>query len=228
MTWWQSRATLLPAIALAGGVGIGGALFLAADVSGQDKPSEKSKSAPAAKSAAPAKPAAPAARPAAPAAGAAPAVGAVAQPAAPQVVMPDPNKILLLLRTSLLTLSDAVRTGNYSVLLDSAAPAFREANPPARLAQVFAPLAQNGPDLSVVAVTAPQLVEAPAIDQLGRLRLKGFFPSNPIQINFEVVYIPVDNRWRLLGLAVSSSQPPPVAQTGAVPAPPPPAAKPAA
>ena len=221
MTWWQSRAALVPAIALGVGIGIGGAVFLAADVSGQDKPSEKSKSAPAAKSAAPAKPAAPAAKPAAPAA------AAVAQPAAPQVVMPDPSKMVLLLRTSLLTLNDAVRTGNYSVLLESAAPAFREANPPARLAQVFAPLAQQGPDLSVVAVTSPQLTEAPVLDQLGRLRLKGFFPSNPIQINFEVVYVAVDNRWRLLALAVASPQPPPV-QTGAVPAPPPPPARPAA
>jgi hypothetical protein len=223
MTWWQSRRAVLPAIALVVGVGIGGAVFLAADVSGQDKPSEKAKTAPAAKSAAPAKPAAPAAGPAA---GAAPAVGVLTPPAATQVVMPDANKILLLLRTSLLTLNDAVRTGNYTVLLDTAAPGFREANPPARLAQVFAPLAQQGPDLSVVAVTGPQLVEAPVLDQSGRLRLKGFFPSNPVQIHFEVVYVPVDGRWRLLGLAVSSAQRPPVAHTGAVPAPAPrPAAK---
>jgi hypothetical protein len=142
--------------------------------------------------------------------------------------MPGPDKLVLLLRTSLLTLNDAVRTGNYSVLLETAAPGFREANPPARLAQVFAPLAQQGPDLSVVAVTAPQLTEAPVLDQSGRLRLKGYFPSTPVQINFEVVWVPVDGRWRLLGLGVASAPPPPVAHTGTVapPAPPPqPAAK---
>jgi hypothetical protein len=115
---------------VAAGVGL---WFFAADVSGQDKPSTKSKAS-STKTAAPAPTAA---KPAAPTAGsaakplttgattkpAAPAVAAQARPPAPpQVAMPDANKIVLLLRTSLLTLNDAVRTGNYSVLRDTAAP----------------------------------------------------------------------------------------------------------
>jgi hypothetical protein len=50
------------------------------------------------------------------------------------------------------------------------------------------------------------------------LRLKGYFPGEPVQINFELLYQVVDGRWRLFGLSVqpsSSSKVPPQAGAGA-------------
>ena len=44
-------------------------------------------------------------------------------PLPPQVVMPDAEKIVLLLRVTLITLNDAVQTGNFTVLRDMGAPA---------------------------------------------------------------------------------------------------------
>lgn len=127
-----------------------------------------------------------------------------APPAQTQVVMPDADKILLLVRTTLLTLNDAVQTGNYTVLRDVAAPGFREANSAARLTQIFANLAQRGIDLTPVAVMAPQLTAAPSIDpKSGMLHLKGYFPGQPVQLNFEVLYQPVAGRWRMFGLSVN-------------------------
>jgi len=52
---------------------------------------------------------------------------------APHVAMPEAEKIVLLLRTTLLTLNDALRTANFTVLCDVSAPGFREANSGARL-----------------------------------------------------------------------------------------------
>jgi hypothetical protein len=100
---------------------------------------------------------------------------------------------------------------------------FRDANSAARLAQAFSDLASRGVDLSVVSVIAPQLTEAPTLDQQdGTLHLKGYFPGQPDQINFEVIYQSVGSRWRLFGLSVqpsSPTQPPPVASgTPAAPA----------
>jgi hypothetical protein len=66
------------------------------------------------------------------------------------------------------------------------------------------------------------------IDQNSRLRLKGYFPVNSLQINFEVVLEPVDGRWRLAGLAVTPVQAAPVAQAAPATAPAKTAAKPAA
>lgn len=124
----------------------------------------------------------------------------------PQVVMPDAEKIVLLLRSTLLTLGDAIDTGNFTVLRDKGAPGFRETNSAARLSQSFSDLAARGIDLSVVSVIAPQLTEPPALDQqAGMLRLKGYFPSQPVQINFEMIYQAVGGRWRLFGLSVQPS-----------------------
>jgi hypothetical protein len=49
------------------------------------------------------------------------------------------------------------------------------------------------------------------------LRLKGYFPGQPVQINFEMLFQAVDGRWRLFGLSVQpgpavAAQSPPAAQ----------------
>jgi hypothetical protein len=107
------------------------------------------------------------------------------------------------LRTTLVTLNDAIQTGNFTVLRDVGAPGFRNANTPSRLSQAFANLASQGVDLSAVTVIAPQFAETPALDQQkNMLHLKGYFPGQPVQINFEVLYQSVGGHWRLFGLSV--------------------------
>jgi hypothetical protein len=130
--------------------------------------------------------------------------------AQPQAVMPDAEKIVLLLRTTLVTLNDAIQTGNFTVLRDVGAPSFSDANSAARLSQSFLDLASKGVDLSAVTVIAPQLTEPPALDQQkGMLHLKGYFPGNPVQINFEVLYQSIGGHWRLFGLSVQPGPPTP-------------------
>ncbi len=148
-----------------------------------------------------------------------------AKPAASQVVMPDAEKIVLLLRTTLITLNDAIQTGNFTVMRDMAAPGFRDANTAGRLAQSFSDLASKGIDLSPTSVIAPQLTEPPRLDQAkGMLRLKGYFPGQPVQINFEMLFQAVGGRWRLFGLSVQpgpavAAQSAPAAQNAPKPAP---------
>jgi hypothetical protein len=128
--------------------------------------------------------------------------------AAQQVAMPDAEKIVLLLRTTLLTLNDAIETGNFTVLRDEGAPGFRDANTPARLSQAFSDLASKHVDLSPVSILSPQLTEPPGLDQpKGMLHLKGYFPGQPVQINFEVLYQAVGGRWQLFGLSVQPAAP---------------------
>ncbi len=99
---------------------------------------------------------------------------APAAPPASQVVMPDAEKIVLLLRVAMVTLNDALQTGNFTVLRDMGAPGFREANTAARLSQSFSDLAAKGIDLSSVTIIAPQLTDPPGLDQANNmLRLKG-------------------------------------------------------
>ena len=128
--------------------------------------------------------------------------------------MPDAEKIVLLLRNTLITLNDAIQTGNFTVLRDRAAPGFREANSAARLGQIFSDLTSRGVDLSVVSVISPQLTETPTLDQeKGMLSIKGYFPGQPVQIDFEVLYQSVGGRWRLFGLSVQPATPTPPPQS---------------
>jgi hypothetical protein len=62
-------------------------------------------------------------------------------------------------------------------------------------------------DLSVVSVITPQLTEAPTLDQeKGMLHIKGYFPGQPVQINFEMLCEAVGGRWQLFGISVNPSQ----------------------
>lgn len=144
-----------------------------------------------------------------------------AAPAAGQLAMPNAEKIVLLLRNTLIGLNDALQTGNFTVLRDKAAPGFRDANSAAKLGQIFSNLASSGIDLSTVSVATPQLSANPVLDQQrGMLQLKGFFPLQPTPVAFEVLYQSVEGRWRLFGISVQPATPSPQAATK-MPAPPP-------
>jgi len=116
------------------------------------------------------------------------------------------EQALYLIRSTLLTLNDANRTGNYTVLRDLAAPDFQAKNSAAELAQIFSDLRRRNFDLFAVALAAPQLVSAPGLDENKMLRLTGFFPTRPQQINFDLLFQNVGGQWRLFGIAVSTPQ----------------------
>ncbi len=125
------------------------------------------------------------------------------QAAVPDVVLPSAETTLILIRATLLTLNDALRTGNYTVLRDVASPSFREANTAGRLYEIFLDLNAKHIDLSSVAILAPQVPQAPSIDQNRRLHIAGYFPGSPIQLNFDLIFEAVNNQWRLFGLSVN-------------------------
>jgi hypothetical protein len=128
------------------------------------------------------------------------------------------EQTLYLIRSTLLTLNDANRSGNYSVLRDLAAPDFQVRNTAADLAQIFADLRRRNFDLFATAVMAPQLAAAPALDAKHMLHVTGYFPTRPLQINFDLTFHVVGGQWRLFGIAVATPEAPPLqAQTPANP-----------
>jgi hypothetical protein len=123
----------------------------------------------------------------------------------------DRNGTLMLVRTTLLALDHANKTGNYTVLRDMGAPGFQAANTAARLTEIFNKLRNENLDLSGVAVLDPQFSLSPQIEPTGMLHMTGFFPSVPSQVNFELLFAPVEGRWRLFGISVNVAQSAPVA-----------------
>ncbi len=135
------------------------------------------------------------------------------QPRAPALaaqgnVVPKTEALLMMIRTTLIALNHANRTGNYTVLRDLAAPSFQATNNPARLGQIFAKLRAKNLDLSPIVLVSPQLLAKPAITAQGMLHIRGLFPTRPLQINFELLFQPVTGHWRLFGLSVKEGQAP--------------------
>ncbi|WP_246664197.1 hypothetical protein [Tardiphaga sp. P9-11] len=130
--------------------------------------------------------------------------------ATPKPAQIDRNGVLILIRSSLLALDQANKTGNYTVLRDLGAPGF-QSNTAARLAEIFAKQRTDNLDLSGVAAIDPQLTVMPQIEPNGLMRMAGLFPSVPSQVNFELAFAPVNGQWRLFGISVSIGQAAPAA-----------------
>jgi hypothetical protein len=144
-----------------------------------------------------------------------PAPDSVAKPAqASQTI--SPSQAVYLVRSTLMMLNDANRSGNYSVLRDLAAPDFQAGNSAADLAQSFADLRRRNFDLFAAALLAPQFTAGPALDANGRLRLTGFFPTRPLRISFDLTFQSVSGEWRLLAVSVATP-PAPATQSQTAP-----------
>ena len=133
-------------------------------------------------------------------------------PAAPKPANIDRNGVLILIRSSLLALDQANKTGNYTVLRDIGAPGF-QVNSAAKLGEIFAKLRNDKIDLSGVAVLDPQLSLLPQIESNGLMHMTGLFPSVPSQVNFDLAYAAVNGQWRLFGISVGLGSAAPVAPT---------------
>ncbi len=151
---------------------------------------------------------------------------AFAQSGAPRSgpAMPDSLKMNMLIRTTLIALSQANATGNYSVLRDLGSPDFQLNNTQAKLTEAFTELRRRKLDFSPVLFFDPKLVREPTIDDAGRLRLTGFIDTQPEQVTFDMMFAQVNNEWRLFGVAVEMRNNPDPAPSQKQPASPPVAA----
>ena len=87
------------------------------------------------------------------------------------------SRIKILLRTTLIALNHANRTGNYAVLRDLGTPEFKTTYTPADLAAAFAKIREQKVDLSPIAVVDPVYKTPIPIDEKGVLKIDGHFPT---------------------------------------------------
>lgn len=125
-----------------------------------------------------------------------------AAPAAPKLLVPDSQGLAVLIQNTLIALSHANLTGNYSVLRDLAAPGFQKLNSTKRLTASFADLRVRNVNLSPIVLFQPKLIGETAIDDKGFLRMAGFYETQPLQVHFNLVFQPVAGVWRLFEISV--------------------------
>jgi hypothetical protein len=121
--------------------------------------------------------------------------------------VPTERGLEVLVRTSLLSFNDANITGNYTVLHDKLSKPFRQEFPPERLKEAFREFSEKNVDIELVAVLKPTYEPAPTIDSEGKLVVRGYFPTEPIRVNFNLAFIPSDGEWKLIRLNVKLDKP---------------------
>lgn len=121
--------------------------------------------------------------------------------------IPDQYKINMLIRTTLIALSQANQTGNYSVLRDLGTPQFQAINSDARLAEIFSELRQRNLDLSPILFFDPTMIRPPALQDDGMLRTTGFIDTKPERVLFDMGFQPIEGRWRLTAIVVEIKAP---------------------
>jgi len=129
--------------------------------------------------------------------------------------MPSDDRLVVMIRSTLMALNQANATGNYTGLQEMAAPSFQKVKSPTRLTEVFAELRHRNLDLSPILLLQPRLLRNPEMNAQGMLRITGFFPTAPERVNFNLIFQPVQGRWRFFSIAVNTTR---VQQAVAAPA----------
>ena len=127
----------------------------------------------------------------------------------PRLAMPSDDKLVMLINSALIALNQANATGNYTVLRQMAAPGFQQANSAEKLAKAFSQLRSRNLDLSPILLFQPKLYRRPEMNDQGMLRVMGFFPTSPERVNFDLIFQPVQGKWRLYGIAANAAAPAP-------------------
>lgn len=122
-----------------------------------------------------------------------------------KVAVPHNLVLVQLVRSTMIALNHANFTGNYTVLRDLGAPSFRDANSSARLAAIFSNIRGKKLELRPLLVVNPVFTPPPGFDKNGLLRLRGYFPTRPERVNFNLSYQVLANRWRLFGISVGTT-----------------------
>ena len=135
--------------------------------------------------------------------------------------------LTVIIKDAIIALNHANMTGNYSVLRDMGTPVFRESFDQTALAAAFANLRVRKIDLSPAYFLSPNLTKKPELNKDNELVLVGFFPTQPLQIQFELRFMQLDGRWRVAGIGVDAVPPSASQASAAASAPPAPARQPA-
>lgn len=111
-----------------------------------------------------------------------------------------------LINSHLIGVHHANISGNYTVLRDLGTFQFRQKNTAAVLTDRFKVLRDNKLDLSVVASNKPVFTAPLKIENGVLLHVKGYYPTKPVLLTFDVVFRNELSSWRLHNVALGTAK----------------------
>jgi hypothetical protein len=112
------------------------------------------------------------------------------------------------IKGSLLSFNDANVTGNYTVFHAKLAKAFRDEHGPDKIAAVFKGFRELNIDFDIIAAKTPVSTAEPTIDDRGVLNLRGYFPTEPSRVSYDLDFVMSDGEWKLIRINVSVKEAP--------------------
>ena len=122
--------------------------------------------------------------------------------------VPNERVLEALVKVTLLTFNDANVTGNYTVFHAKASRPFRQQFTPEKLQETFKDFAEKNIDFDIIAAYKPVYDPPPKVDTAGRLLVKGYFPTEPTRVVYDLDFIPSDGEWKLISINVKTERAP--------------------
>jgi hypothetical protein len=133
---------------------------------------------------------------------------ALAASSAAQNRVPSERALEALVKVTLISFNDANVTGNYTVFHAKLSKPFRQQFAPERLAETFKDFVDKQIDLDAIAAYKPVYDPAPRVDDQGKLVVKGYFPTEPARVVYDLAFIPSDGEWKLISINVKTERAP--------------------
>ena len=133
---------------------------------------------------------------------------AVAGGALAQSRVPGELALEALVKAMLLSFNDANVTRNYTVFHAKLSKPFRQQFSPERLEETFKDFARKEIDFDIIAAYKPVYDPEPRVDDDGKLLVRGYFPTEPARVVYDLKFIPSDGEWKLVSINIKTERAP--------------------
>jgi hypothetical protein len=117
--------------------------------------------------------------------------------------LPADDELRVMADTAMLRLGRAINARDFTEFYTRLAKIFKSQTTPEALFNAFKSFAEQNIDLTSLEGNVPVFNLPPAVNDDGILMLKGYYPSQPPIVYFEIKYIYEHPDWKLFGINVS-------------------------
>jgi hypothetical protein len=121
--------------------------------------------------------------------------------------VPAENELKKLTLDSLLLFNVAIQTKNFTDFYDKIAKLWQKEITPDKLRSIFQSFIDQKINISSIARLEPTFEGTPSVNDDGFLVIKGFYPTQPSYVYFQLKYAYEDDSWKLVGINVEVKPP---------------------
>lgn len=117
--------------------------------------------------------------------------------------VPEEDELKSLTEDSVGSFGQAVRDKDFSTFYEDIAAIWKKETTAEKLKEAFKDFLDKEIDLpSVLEELDPVFEPAAAINADGLLVIKGYYPTKPNKVRFELKYVQEEDEWKLVGISV--------------------------